>query len=345
VGSGITFVPEPDNNVGWYIDDLTLMNVQALVPDSPTQSASGNTFSFTPATPGPVGLQARGVMFGAYPMEWGAITQVNVVGGGAVTTTSYLSNLSVRTHAGAGAQTLIVGFAVSDGMKPLLVRGIGPTLTSFGVQGVLTDPRLELYRDTNKVAENDNWLAADAATFDRVGAFTLGEGSRDSALVVSLAPGSYTAQVSGTSGGTGVALVELYDTAGVATGAKLTNVSARSEVGAGNETLIAGFNVSGTGARTLLIRAVGPSLGAFGVQGALSDPKLELFGRGEKLQENDNWEIAARATFQRVGAFDLETNSRDAVLLVTLSPGSYTAQVSGVAGAAGVTLVEVYEVP
>jgi hypothetical protein len=278
-------------------------------------------------------------------MEWGPITQVNVVASGAATTSSYLSNLSVRTSAGAGAQTLIVGFAVSDGTKPLLVRGIGPALTSFGVSGALTDPRLELYNGNSKVAENDNWLAADAVTFSRVGAFTLGDGSRDSALVVSLAPGSYTAQVSGTVGGTGVALVELYDAAGVASGSKLTNVSARSEVGAGNETLIAGFNVSGIGPRTLLIRAVGPSLAEFGVQGALPDPKLELFGRGEKLQENDNWDVATRALFTRIGAFDLATGSRDAVLLVTLSPGSYTAQVSGVAGSSGVTLVEVYEVP
>jgi hypothetical protein len=209
---------------------------------------------------------------------------------------------------------------------------------------------LTVFRGQTPIASDEVSGAADASVdietaATLASAFPLPTDSADAALLLFLEPGSYTAQVSGTSGGTGVALVELYDTAGVATGAKLTNVSARSEVGAGNETLIAGFNVSGTGARTLLIRAVGPSLGAFGVQGALSDPKLELFGRGEKLQENDNWEIAARATFQRVGAFDLETNSRDAVLLVTLSPGSYTAQVSGVAGAAGVTLVEVYEVP
>ena len=346
VGSGITFVPEPDNAVGWFIDDLTLTNVQALTPGTPRRVTSGNTFSFTPTTPGPVGLQARGVMFGAYPLEWGTISPVNVVSSdGSTTNASYLSNLSVRTNAGAGAQTLIVGFAVSGGTKPLLVRGIGPTLSSFGVPGALDDPRLELYRDSAKIAENDNWLSSDAVIFGRVGAFTLGESSRDSALTIQLAPGSYTAQVNGAAGTTGVALVELYDTAGLAAGAKLTNVSARSEIGPGNETLIAGFNISGSGDRTLLIRAVGPTLGAFGVQGALSDPKLELFGGGAKIQENDNWDEGTSALFSRIGAFDLTAGSRDAVLLVTLPPGSYTAQVSGVAGASGVTLVEVYEVP
>jgi hypothetical protein len=344
-GSGITFVPEPTNTVGWFIDDLTLMNVQAMAPDSPTRVASGNSFMFTPATAGPVGLQARGVMAGAYPMEWGALTQVNVVAGNPAASTSYLSNLSVRTNAGAGAQTLIVGFSVAGGTKPLLARGIGPGLGAFGVSDALGDPKLELYGGTAKVAENDNWLAAHAATFERLGAFALGGGSRDAALVVLLPPGSYTAQVSGVRGGMGPALFELYDSAGIGVGSKLTNVSARAQVGAGNDTLIAGFNIAGTGDRTLLIRAVGPSLAAFGVTGALSDPKLELFDRREKIQENDNWEAGTSETFRRVSAFGLTPGSRDAVLLVKLPPGSYTAQVSGVAGATGVALVEVYEVP
>jgi hypothetical protein len=259
--------------------------------------------------------------------------------------TSYLSNLSVRTSAGTGAQTLIVGFAVSGGTKPLLVRGIGPALTSFGVPGAIADPKLELFGSSGKIQENDNWLAGDSATFDRVGAFGLAGGSRDAALVVSLQPNSYTAQLSGVNGGTGIALVELYDAAAGAGAAKLANVSARSQVGTGNDILIAGFNISGTGSRTLLIRAVGPALGGFGVTGVLADPKLELFGSNGKIQENDNWELSTRSTFSRTGAFDLPTGSRDAVLLVTLPPGSYTAQVSGVGGSTGVALVEVYDVP
>jgi hypothetical protein len=288
-------------------------------------------------------LQARGVMFGAYPLEWGPVAHVNVAAGGS-SGNSYLSNLSVRTTAGAGDQTLIVGFSVSGGTKPLLVRGVGPTLTSFGVTGALNDPKLELYRDTVKVTENDNWLAGDASVFERVGAFALTAGSRDSALVISLARGSYTAQASGATGGTGVALVELYDTQGNGTPARLSNVSARSQISSG-EPLIAGFNIAGSGSRTLLIRAVGPTLEQFGVTGTLADPKLELFRDTVKLQENDNWDLSARATFTDLGAFDLATGSRDAVLVVTLPPGSYTAQVSGVNGATGVTLVEVYEVP
>lgn len=344
IGFGTAFIPDATNGVGWYIDDFTLTNVEAITAGAVTRVASGSAFAFTPTTAGATGLQARGVMFGAYPLEWGPVASVNAVPGSGSSGSSYLSNLSVRTTAGTGAQTLIVGFSVSGGTKPLLVRGIGPTLASFGVTGALNDPKLELYRDTAKVTENDNWLSTDAAVFERVGAFALTAGSRDSALVVSLTRGTYTAQVSGATGGTGVALVELYDTEGSGTPARMSNVSARSQISSG-EPLIAGFNIAGTGSRTLLIRAVGPTLEQFGVTGTLADPKLELFGNARKIQENDNWDLSIRATFTQLGAFDLITGSRDAVLVVTLPPGSYTAQVSGVSGATGVTLVEVYEVP
>jgi hypothetical protein len=344
IGNGSAFIAEPGNIVGWFIDDLTLTDVQAITAEPPVRVASGNVLTFSPVNMGAVGLQARGVMFGAYPMEWGPIALANVVSGDS-SATSTLSNLSVRTSAGTGTQTLIVGFAISGGTKPLLVRGIGPALTSFGVSGALSDPKLELFDRGGKIQENDNWLAADASTFDRLGAFRLASGSRDAALVVSLAPNSYTAQLSGANGGTGIALVELYDADTSTTAAKLANVSARSEVGTGNNILIAGFSISGTASKTLLIRAVGPALSAFGVTGALTDPKLELFGSNGKIQENDNWDVQARTLFSRTGAFDLPTASRDAVLVVTLPPGNYTAQVSGVGNATGVALVEVYDVP
>jgi hypothetical protein len=345
IGFGTAFIPDPTNGVGWYIDDFTLANVEAITAGATTRVATGSSFAFTPAMAGAMGLQARGVMFGAYPMEWGSVTRVNAVLGGGSSSSSFLSNLSVRTTAGTGAETLIVGFSVSGGTKALLVRGIGPTLAAFGVTGALNDPKLELFRDAAKVDENDNWLGSDAATFDRVGAFALANGSRDSAMVVSLPRGTYTAQVSGATGGTGVTLVELYDTDGNATLSRLSNVSARSQISGGGDTLIAGFNVAGSGSRTLLIRAVGPTLGQFGVTGALTDPKLELYDSAGRIQENDNWDISSRPTFLQIGAFDLATGSRDAVLVVSLPPGSYTAQVSGVGGATGVALVEVYELP
>lgn len=269
-----------------------------------------------------------------------------------------IANLSIRTRGGTGAETLIVGFviggAATSGTKPLLLRGVGPTLSAFGVGGTLADPKLELYGATGaKLFENDNWLAADAATFARLGAFALTAESRDAALYnAALQPGGYSAQISGTGGATGIVLAEIYDATSAdtfgATTPRLVNVSARAVSGTGADVLIAGFVVAGTGSKTVLIRGIGPTLGAFGVTDVLADPKLELFNANAvKVQENDNWggTGALTAAFSSVGAFALQAGSRDAALLATLPPGSYTAQVSGVGGTGGVALVEVYEVP
>lgn len=269
-----------------------------------------------------------------------------------------IANLSIRTNAGAAGQTLIVGFVIggagTTGTKPLLVRGIGPALVGFGVSGALADPKVELYNDAAvKLLENDNWNAADAATFAGVGAFPLLAGSRDAALVQGALPAAaYSAQITGVGGATGIALAEIYDV--TAPGAftvatpRLVNVSARAVSGAGAGTLIAGFVIGGSGTTTVLVRAIGPSLAGFGISGVLADPKLELYdAAATKLQENNDWGGGAvlGSAFSAVGAFALNGNSRDAALLATLGPGAYTAQVSDTDGGAGVALVEIYEVP
>ncbi len=273
---------------------------------------------------------------------------------------SRIVNLAIRSQAGTGAQTLIVGVGVGGsgtaGEKPILIRAIGPTLGAFGVAGVLPDPRLEVYSGATKINENDNWggTAAISGVAGQVGAFALPLAtSLDAALhLPGLAAGSYSVQVTG--GGplpTGVALAEIYDASPAATRTaatpRLTNVSARTQVGTGGDILIAGFVIAGETSKTVLIRAIGPTLGSFGVGGALADPKLELYGAGGKINENDNWGGRGdlSATFFSVGAFPLTAASLDAVLLVTLAPGSYTAQISGANNGTGVALVEVYEVP
>jgi hypothetical protein len=271
---------------------------------------------------------------------------------------SRIANLSIRTNAGSGAQTLIVGFVVggagTSGAKPLLVRGIGPALTGFGVGGALADPKIELYNaGATKLFENDNWNATDAATFAGVGAFPLTVGSRDAAVYQSTLPSAtYSAQVSGVGGATGVALAEIYDvTAGAAftpATPRLVNVSARAVSGTGADVLIAGFVIAGPGTKSVLIRAIGPTLRNFGVTDVLADPRLELISAaGAKLQENDNWGggPALTAAFTAVGAFPLAASSLDAAVFATLGPGGYTAQVSGIGGGTGVTLIEIYEVP
>lgn len=252
-----------------------------------------------------------------------------------------LANLSVRTNLGTGA-TLIVGFA-TNGSKNVLIRGIGPTLGAFGVSGTYADPRLELYDSASaKITENDDWNVALTAAFSAVGAFPLTLASKDAALQSALS-GAHTTHLKGPS--SGVVLVELYDS-GTGTTQRLVNVSARNLVGTGDNIMIAGFVVDGTVGKTLLIRAVGPTLASFGVGGTLADPKLEIYNSSTvKVVENDNWSATLAATASAVGAFPLVAGSRDAALLVTLPPGAYSAQIAGIANGTGEALVEVYEVP
>lgn len=268
---------------------------------------------------------------------------------------SQLTNLAVRTTVGTAERALIAGFALHGaGTKQLLVRGIGPALAGFGIVGAAPDPRLEIFgTDGVSVAQNDDWLVqtgagtaigVSAATAAR-GAFPLGLSVKDAALVATLASGPWSAHVTAAGGGTG--LLEIFDEPVLSASPtlRLVNLSARAEVGAGENGLIAGFTLTGNLPRRMLVRAVGPGLGAFGVQGALVDPKLELFRDGVRMAENDNWDAALAPTAAAVGAFALASGSRDAALLVTLLPGGYTAQVSGVNQTTGAALVEIYEVP
>jgi hypothetical protein len=206
----------------------------------------------------------------------------------------------------------------------------------------MADPRLEFYIGSTMMLSNEDWSAALASTFASVGAFRFANGSKDAAFLHTFI-GACSVHARGTDAG--IVLVEVYDT-GAPTAARLVNVSARNRVGTGDDILIAGFNIAGNGAKQLVIRAVGPKLAAFGVTGALVDPKLEIYNSaGVKLTENDNWTAALVPTFSAVGAFQLDPGSRDAALVAALPPGSYTAQVRGADGGTGEALIEIYEVP
>jgi hypothetical protein len=275
---------------------------------------------------------------------------------GASSDAGRLVNLSTRAQVGTGGNILIVGFAVGGtGSEPLLARASGPALTAFGVAGALPDPQLQLYSAGTVLATNDGWAgnATIAAEALQVGAFAwTNPASHDSAIATQLAAGSYTAQVSGQSNDAGVSLAEIYEATNsislTTSTPHLVNLSARVMVGTGGNILIAGFVIGGSCATTVLIRASGPALSAFGVAGALPDPELTLSSGPTTLATDDGWggdpQIAATAA--SVGAFSWGAAATpDSALLVTLPPGSYTAQVAGASGDTGVSLVEVYEVP
>ncbi len=270
-------------------------------------------------------------------------------GGSAPVAAASLVNLATRTQVGGEAGAPITGFVIGGtGTKRLLVRAVGPGLGAFGLTGFLPDPSLAVVANGATVASNDNWNPADAAVFSSVGAFGLPAGSRDAAVVSSLAAGAYTTPL-GSAGGSGVALLEIYDTDSANTAAGLVNASTRAFVGRGDAVLIPGFTLSGAGTARVLVRAIGPTLGSFGVSDVLADPQLTLFAGASTVGGNDNWstsgnadELAAVAS--QVGAFALPRGSRDAALLVSLPAGSYTVSVSGVAATTGTAIVELYVV-
>jgi hypothetical protein len=267
--------------------------------------------------------------------------------------TGRIVNLSIRT-ALVGSEPLIAGFVVAGGTKSFLVRAVGPALRQFGVTNAVPDPHLMLISGTAAPFTNDNWsnivdpsVLSNAAV--RVGAFPLAAGSLDSAALTNVMNNAVTAQASARNNTGGIVLLELFETTGASI-ARLVNVSTRAQVGVGENALFAGFVLGGNSPRTLLIRAIGPTLGSFGVPGTLTDPLLEIYATGISTPRasNDNWngDAALSSVFARVGAFPLPaSSSRDAALVISLPPGSYSARVAGVGDTVGEVLVEIYEVP
>ena len=316
-------------------------------------------WGFTVALTTPTGATA---LRGALDLGNGAISGTLRLAGGVETAFSGLGaqvaasvrlvNLSSRARVGAGERTLISGFIIGGAAsQSVLIRGIGPALTGFGLDGALASPRLRLFRDGAVLAENTGWSKSGAgvaelsAAFARLGAFALPVNSADAALLVTLPSGAYTLHVDG---GDGVALAEIYDAASGGP-ARLLNVSTRGYVGVGSNALIGGFVVAGNSPQRVLVRAIGPALKGFGVEGVLADPRLTVYRGPDTVAENDNWggadSAAVLAAQLAVGAFPLPAGSKDAVLWLALAPGAYTAQVTDGGLGEGVALIEIYQLP
>ena len=277
----------------------------------------------------------------------------------------YLVNISARANVGTVNNILIGGFGISGtGAKQLLLRGVGPgLLDTFGLAAELANPQLTLVDNNGAlIASNIGWAnspapgaavaseaprAAGASLMNTLGAFPYQAGSADTAMVVAAPVGNSTAQVSGVGGTSGVALVEIYDADTGAPTARLVNISARANVGTADNILIGGFAIGGSTAETVLIRAVGPGLtDVFGLGGTLAQPVLTLLQGSTVISTNTIWggDATIAGVFPTVGAFNLNPAHQDSVLLVTLPPGNYTAQISGLNSGTGIALCEIYEV-
>jgi hypothetical protein len=224
----------------------------------------------------------------------------------------------------------------------------------------MADPTLELHDGRGAlIASNDNWqqtiiggiITATQVVAIQSSGHPPGD-PRESAIIADLPPGNYTAIVRGVTNTTGVALAEVYSLSS-SSGSILSNISTRSFVQAGDNIMIGGFIVQGSTPRRVVIRAIGPELGAppYNIPNALANPTLELHnGSGALIASNDNWMttilggIITRDQVQDIrDSGHAPTDPRESAIIATLPPGNYTAIVRGVNSTIGVGLVEVYD--
>jgi len=274
-----------------------------------------------------------------------------------------LANISTRSFVQTDNNVMIGGFIIEGtGPKTVILRAIGPELSvpPYNIPNVLADPTLELHNGTGAlIASNDNWqttIIGGVITASQVSAiqnsgYTPTQPS-ESAIIATLQPGNYTAIMRGKNNTVGVALVEVYDI-GLSTTSVLGNISTRGFVQTGNNVMIGGFIVQGTGAKRVIVRAIGPELSAppFNIPNALANPTLELHdGNGRLIARNDNWQttiIGGIVTNSQVSAIQSSghapTQASESAVIANLVPDNYTAIVRGVSNTTGVALVEVYD--
>jgi hypothetical protein len=243
---------------------------------------------------------------------------------------------------GTDQNVSIAGIIVSGSEpKKLILRAIGPTLSATGISGAISDPMLEVFdNDGNWIAQNDDWQSGtQAAAIAASGVAP--SNAAESAVIITVPQGSYTAVVSGYGGEQGIAVVEAYELDSNAT--RMVNISTRGRVGSGEEAMIGGLIVQGSSAKKVIVRALGPSLGAAGIAGALANPCLELRdGDGNIVGTNDDWAVSAQvADIIATGVPPLDP--LESAVVGNLAPGSYTAIVRGADGGSGVGQVEVFD--
>jgi Matrixin len=257
---------------------------------------------------------------------------------------SHFGNISTRGDVGSGNNVMIAGFIVwGSQSKTILIRALGPTLGSFGVVNVLSDPMLELHDSSGAtIAINDDWQTGSQASQISSSGYAPNN-TNEPALIATLAAGSYTVIVRGSNNSTGVGLVEVYELD--TSSSRLSNISTRGQVGTGQSVLIAGLIIDGSTSKKLIIRALGPSLAAppFSLSGTLSNPVLELHdSSGNLLASNDDWGTGTQAAAISSSGCS-PPNAKESAIIATLPTGNYTAIIRGVNNSTGVALVEAYD--
>ena len=311
---------------------------------TPTPTPTG-----TPGTPTPTATATGTPVPSATPTATAGGTPVPTPAGTPTPTaspiaTSKVIELSARLRVQTGDNVGIGGFIITGSVaKTVIIRGIGPSLTRYNIANVLDDPTLELHGPGGFVTmSNNNWRDTQEEEIQATGIPPTID--REPAIVATLAPGAYTAILSGRSGTSGVALVEVYDLNQHAD-SRLANISTRAFVSTGDDIVIAGFLINDDpGLDRVIVRGLGPSLALSGVPNALANPTLELHdGNGTLLTSNNDWQDNPVQAAEITAAGLAPTNNFESAIAATLPPGLYTALLSGLNFGTGVGVVEVYD--
>ncbi len=249
-----------------------------------------------------------------------------------------LNNISTRGLVQLGDEVMIGGLIISGTEdKTVLVRARGPSLGDAGVTGFMLDPYVQLFSGATMIDQNDNW--GDHLQAGSIPSGLAPTNASESAIMITLAPGAYTAIVRGVGETTGVAIVEVFE---IDETSRLQNLSTRGFVSTGDNVMIGGLIIGGTTPKTVAIRARGPSLGDAGVPDTLANPQVQLFSGATQIDFNDNYADHSRAS--EIPSALVPTNSSESVIIATLDPGAYTAIVSGADGGTGIGIVEIFEI-
>lgn len=254
-----------------------------------------------------------------------------------------LVNLSTRLRVETGENVGIAGFILTGSApKEITVRALGPSLNVGGqpVEGRMSNPAFTLFdAEGTPIGGNDNWLDSDRAR-ELSNRGLAPPHAAEAADIFRLSPGAYTASIEGVNGESGVGLIELYDIDQGAP-ANAVNISTRGRVQTGDNVLIGGFIIGGSTTQRVIVRAIGPSLTARGVAGALANPTLELVNAsGTTVAANDNWRSGQEQEISGSGL--APSDDGESAIIQTLAPGNYTGVVRGAGESTGVGLVEVY---
>jgi hypothetical protein len=341
---GNLFVADPAVNAIFEISPSGVVSIFAVSTSTTNRvndlafDSSGNLF----ITFGDFVVEFLNDLGGLKPVST-AIASVPGGAGGIAIEPPATTNLSTRVSVQGGNGVAIAGFIISGSSpKQVLIRGLGASLSNFGIVNPLQDPALDLHDSTgNTIATNDDWQTATNA--GQIPANFQPADSHEPAILATLRPGSFTAILRGKNGGTGVGLIEMNDLS-TGAGSKLTNVSTRGFVGTGENVMIGGLILSGgSGERQILLRALGPTLAQppFNITGNLTDPTLMLVdGNGAVVASNDDWKSSQQNEIQATGL--APPNDREAAILTTLPTGNFTAIVSGKNEETGIALVDVF---